>query len=460
MVKRVVRVVAIGLLVLLILYSRNASAGTRLNARAAGMGGAATAIAQGLDAVALNPANLGIRDGSSMTMTVLPLGVNIESDFLTYDMFSKYLNGERELSALSEEDKKILLDSFENGIGISRGEAVARLFGITLRTSANISAALTVDYNFVGSAKLPREYARMLLYGNVPNSPFDVQDLNVTAYWARTYTLSCGWQMPDVLFLDWLAAGVGVKLIQGYGNYTLDKFSATLRTSQAGTLSGQTNVRARWTTTNTIDRPMTSLFQDPSGYGSGFDFGITGGVKDFFMFGASLTDIGSIKWTRDVEELRVDSLATPVSPQTFQSFRRLSDVSGATRQKGSAYSTKLPGVFRFGIAFQLDKMSDAAEFPGELLFAADYQSALDGALPLSDNSRLSFGIEYKPVSWLPIRTGFSYSGNASTHLAFGLGISSRYFDFDVATENVLFLFDQKSFSKGSLGVGMRFKIPG
>jgi hypothetical protein len=460
MVKQVGRVATALLLVSLVLNLRNVKAGNRLNARAAGMGGAATAIARGLDAIALNPANLGVHDGAAMTMTVLPLGVNIESDFLTYDMFSKYLNNGPELSALSEADKRILLDSFENGMGRSSGEAVARLFGITLRTSQNVAVAFNVDYNFIGSAKLPREYARMLLYGNIPGSTFDIHDLNVEAYWARSYTLSCGWQMPGVLFLDWLAAGVGVKLIQGYGNYTLDKFDAALRTDQAGALTGRTAIHARWTTTNSIDRPMSSLFQDPSGYGTGFDLGITGGVKDFFRFGASLTDIGSIRWSRDVEELRVDSLATPVSPQTFQSFRRLSELGAATTHKGNAYSTKLPGVFRLGIAFQLDKMSDAASFPGELLFAADYQSALDGALPLSDNSRLSFGIEYKPVSWLPIRTGFSYTGNSSTHLAFGFGISSRYFDLDLATENILFLFDQKSFSKGSLGFGMRFKIPG
>jgi hypothetical protein len=458
MVKQGVRLVIAFCLAALIVGVRNAEAGNRLNARAAGMGGAATAIARGLDAIAVNPANLGIPDGAAMTMTVLPLGVNIESDFLTYDMFSKYLNKGPDLSALSDADKITLLDAFENDIGTSSGEAMARLFGITLRASQNVAVAFAVDYNFSGSAMLPREYARMLLYGNVPNSTFEVHDLNIKAYWARTYSLSCGWQMPEVLFFDWLAAGVGVKLIQGYGNYTLDKFEAALRTDQGGELTGHAAIHARWTTTNSIDRPMSSLFEDPSGYGTGFDFGITGGVKDFFRFGASLTDIGAIRWSRDTEELRLDSLTTPVLPQTFQSFRRLSELSGARRQKGDGYTTRLPGVFRVGVAFQLDKISDRSRFPGELLFAADYQSALDGALALSNNSKLSFGIEYKPVSWLPIRTGFSYAGTSKTHLAFGIGISLRYFDLDVATENILFLFDQKSFSKGSLGFGMKVKV--
>jgi hypothetical protein len=114
---------------------------------------------------------------------------------------------------------------------------------------------------------------------------------------------------------------------------------------------------------------------------------------------------------------------------------------------------------RFGVACQVDKIDSGHDFPGELLVAAEYLRAIDATSFLAQSSRFSLGIEYKPVHWLPVRTGFSYGGSQNVHLAFGIGVSSRHFDLDLATEDLLWLINGKSSSYGSLGFAMRWKIP-
>jgi hypothetical protein len=436
------------------------SGGDRVNVRGMGMARTSAAVSRGLDAVGINPANLALADDAVMTITVLPVGAYLASDFFTYELYSKYFKDSPPLLELPDADKQIILDSFQSPLGSSIGEATARLFGITLRVGPTSTVAFTVDYGLVGAAIVPREYARLLLYGNVAGSAFDIDGLAFKAYWARSYTLSYGELLPKPAFLKWLSGGVGVKLVQGYGYYEIERGTASLRTASDGRLSGSVTWQARWTNANSVSDPMHNLFQDPAGYGLGFDIGISGGVDDYISFGISLTDIGWVEWSRDVEKLSSDSIVTTNDPDVFKNVRSLVSSAGVQKKKGQAFTSYLPGMLRFGISAQINKIAEREEFPGELLIAAEYLQGVGADSPLGEQPRLSFGLEYRPIQWLPIRTGFSVGGSSSSHVSFGLGFNFRWFDFDVATEDVFWLFSGQNFSTGSVGLGMRFRIPG
>lgn len=441
-----------------VFLSSNAFSGDRANVRGMGMARTAVASALALDAVGVNPANLARPEGGTMSLTVLPIGAYLESDFFSYDLYSRYLKTRIPLVNLSESDKQALLRSFAGPVGRSTAEVTARLFGIALRINPKSSVAFTVDYSLVGAGNLPRDYARLLLYGTTPGEQFDVQGLLVKGFWTRSYAVSYGQLLPPPSFFTWLAAGVSVKMMQGYGYYEIESGDASLRTSSDGRLAGNVAWRARWTTTNSLSRPLDNLFQDPTGYGVGFDLGIAGGIDDVLSFGVSLMNLGSISWTRDVAERSSDSAVSTTEPDVFKNvFSALKTPDGA--QRGSPFASTLPGLFRVGVAAQIDRIRGSGMFEGQLLFALEYMRGVGPRSPLTEDPRFSFGIEYKPVTWLPVRTGVALGGYGGSHIAFGFGINFRTFDLDFATEDILLLFEGTKYSTGSVGVGVRVRVP-
>lgn len=439
-------------------FASGMEAGEQPNIRGMGMARTSVASALGLDAVGTNPANLALLEGGTMSITVLPMGMYVESDFFTYDLYSRYLKNRVPLLELPESDKQNLLQSFQSSTGYFRAEATARLFGITLRINSTGNVAFTVDYGLLASANIPREYGRLLLYGNTPGSLFNVEGLAVQGFWARTYALSFGQRLPHPSFLEWLAGGISMKLIQGYGYYEVHSGAASLRTAADGSVSGSVAWHARWVAANSLSHPLDNLFQNPAGYGFGLDLGLSGGVGGYLTFGISLTSIGSIQWSTAIAERSADSVMTMSEPDVFKKvFTMLKtnpDVHG-----GRTFFSSLPGLFRIGIATQVDKLSRPGVFPGELLFGLEYAQSVGRRSVLSHEPRFSFGLEYKPVGWLPLRTGVSLGGRSGSHIALGFGFNFRTFDFDVATEDLLWLFEGSQYSTGSVGVGMRVRVP-
>lgn len=430
----------------------------RANIRGMGMAQTAVASALGLDAVGINPAILALPGAGKMSLTVLPLGMYVESDFFSYDLYARYLKDRTPLLELPESDKQVLLQSFQSRFGHARGEAVARIFGIALRVNSTGGVAFTVDYGLVGAARIPREYARLLLYGNLPGSAFDLDGLALQGYWMRRYGLSYGQYLPSPSFLKWLAAGVAMKLVQGYGYYELHTGATRLRTASDGSISGVVPWFARWTAANSLSRPMDNLFQNPAGYGVGFDIGVAAGVEDFLTFGASVTNIGSIRWSRDVNQRSADSALTTRDPDVYRKVFALLNQSDGTGS-ASPFSSSLPSLLRVGVAAQIDRIPGSGMLPGQVLFGVEYAQAVGPRSPLSYQTRFSFGLEYRPIIWLPIRTGVALSGSTGSHIAFGFGLNFRTFDLDVATEDILLLLEGTRHSTGSVGIGMRVHVP-
>jgi hypothetical protein len=424
-----------------------------------GMARTSVVASRGLDAIGVNPANLGRHSNEVIAMTILPVGAFLESDFLTYDLYTKYLKNGRSLQDLPTDDKQTILNGFQNPIGESMAEVAVRLFGVTVRVDPDAAFAFNIDYGLIGAASIPRDYLRLLLNGNIPGSEFDVSQLAFKAYWTRSYGFSYGTSLPRPSFMKWLSIGAGIKLLQGYGYYEVENFNATLQTSDEGTLSGAVAWKARWTSANSIAHPMSDLFQDPAGYGLGFDVGLSGGLDDNISFGISLTDVGWINWTRDIEMIASQQSIAGANPESFKSVTAFEEFFGLRERSRDPFSQSLPGTLRFGLAAQLDSRSGIG-LPGDLFIATEYLQGIGPDSPLREKPHLSFGMEYKPAQWLPIRTGFSLGGGSSTRFSFGLGFYLRTLQIDIATEDIMWLFNPQRFSTGSLGFGIRFVIPG
>jgi hypothetical protein len=432
-----------------------------------GMGRTSVASSRGLDAVGINPANLALPDEGTVTISLAPLGIHIGSDFLTYGLYSDYFTGIDSDSGrigrtLTDQDKRAILDAFPGSLGRLAADAEVRPIGLSLQIEDLGIFALTMTEHLSGYARIPNEYLRFLFYGNPPGSRYDFGESSARGWWTREYELSFGTELPTFGFLKSFAAGAGVKIIHGFGYYELERFNTSLATAQNGVLDGTLDVLARGSSIDLFNNYSSSGFTPfpaPAGTGVGFDLGVTGELTDYIRVGLSVTDIGSIEWTRNVKEAYARGnvhLDDPLSSAQRDSLEDL--VKGDTRE-GSAFSTPLPTTLRMGAAVELHKMKFFKPFMfGELLVECDYSQGFYDIGSTTKVGRLSLGLEYKPWNFLPIRTGVSFGGADHFSYALGLGFHFGVFDLDLASENIGWIFAPRSLSYASAALGMRFRI--
>jgi len=110
-----------------LLIAAAAHAGDQTNIRGLGMARATTASSRGLDAVGVNPANLALSDEANVEFSLVPVGIGLGSDFMTYALYNKFFTGVetptgRMSKNLSDADKQEILDAFPGGSGGSPGE--------------------------------------------------------------------------------------------------------------------------------------------------------------------------------------------------------------------------------------------------------------------------------------------------------------------------------------------------
>jgi len=84
----------ISLLLAVALYGTGLlTAGERTDIQGMGMARTFTASTRGLDAVGINPANLRVGQDGVLTFGLLPVGLHVGSDFMTYELYQKYFTG-------------------------------------------------------------------------------------------------------------------------------------------------------------------------------------------------------------------------------------------------------------------------------------------------------------------------------------------------------------------------------
>ncbi len=482
------------------------SAGERESARGVGMARTFTATARGLDAVGINPANLDPEDGNFMQIDFLPLGIHVGSNFLSYDLYTTYFTGidtggGRIGRYLSASDKQKILDAFPNGNGLFSMNADVRTFGAAVSLGFIGTFAFTISEHGGGMMNIPRDYVALMLNGNMPGSTLDFSNTNVKAAWTREYTLSYGRSLPPPPFLKSLKAGVGLKVVHGFAYADVERFNTSLTTASNGALSGTVDFLARTSridelkgndnnnnsnsNPNNPDNPYNpppsnpypgnmnnnsgnnnnndngskfTPFPAPAGSAFAMDLGVAGAINEFLSFGMSITDIGSMTWSSNVEQktadttVAIDDLFSSTQRDALENAVKVRDVASGS------FSAHLPTQFRLGVALAVDKLPSIVHFPGQLTVALDYNQGFHDTYASTTNARVSLGAEYIPAPIIPIRTGVSFGGTDRVNLAFGFGLHFGAFQLDLASENVSWLFDPSSFSYGSFAMGMRFNI--
>lgn len=441
--------------------------GERTNIQGMGMARTFVAHSRGLDAVGINPANLAAQDDGTVTLSLMPVGVHLGTDFLSYGLYTKYFTGVETSEGrvgrhLTDADKQDILASFPDGVGRASAHIESRPIGLSVRLSENSRVALTMTEYVMVNAMVPHDYAEFILYGNTPGSAYDFAETGAYASWMREYAVSYGTHVPAPGFLKTLSAGVAFKVVHGYGHYEIDRFNTVLRTGTDGVLNGTIDVHGRVSGIDPIrgvEDAMYQPFPAPAGTGFGFDLGLAGEVNDYLRVGLSVTDIGSVRWTRHVEELRSAAEITMDDPLNEDQRDAIQDAIHGDAYPGDAFTTELPTMVRAGASVELHKVPFFKRLLwGEWTFACDYNHGLVDGAGISAAGRFSMGLEFRPWGFLPLRTGASFGGVDHFNFALGFGFHLGVFDLDFASEHLNFLLSEESLSHGSVAMGMRIRI--
>jgi hypothetical protein len=435
-------------------------AGDQTNIRGLGMARTSVAAARGLDAIGINPANLALPDDGTVTLSLMPVGVSVGSDFMTYGLYNKFFTGVpsptgRVAKNLSESDKQELLDAFPGGIGRIGADAEARPLGLAIRFGRSTTFAITTTERLSATASIPASYAKFLLEGMTPGSAYDFGGAKGSVAWTRQYALTAGFNLPAVTFLRNWSGGVSVKLVHGFGYAAVTRDNTWLSTGSNGVLDANIDIAGVSSHADMEHSP----FPAPAGSGIGVDIGFSAEVNDFLIAAVSVTDIGSLRWDGDVKEvygrgrLHLDDPTNSAQRDLLENA-----VTGDTRP-GGAFTVGLPTTLRMGVQAELKDVPWVKEFfHGEMTAACDYTQGFSDFPGSSRVGRISLGLEYRPWQFLPIRTGVGFGGEDRFDFALGFGLKIWVFQLDFASDNIGWLFTHDSFSRGSLGVGLTLKM--
>jgi len=439
----------------------------RTNIRGVGMGRTTVAVSRGLDAVGINPANLGFSDKATVTLGIVPAAIHFGSDFFTYKLYQDYFTGVKTDSgtfarSLTDADKQQILNSFPGSVGHITGDAVSRPLGLSIRFGSAVTIALTFTEHVTGSAELPNEYLQFLFYGNTPGSSYDFDGSRGSMAWTREFAVSAGFELPDFGILESLYGGAAVKVVHGFAYYELSRFNTKLSTSPYGVLDGHVNMLGRSASIDAFGGSRGSsfsIFPAPAGTGIGVDLGLTGEVRDGMLLAISVTDIGSMRWTRNVQEIIGGGAIHFEDPLNKGQRDSVMDAVHGEVYDGDPFTTMMPTTIRMGVALEARKVSWIRHaVPLDVTLAFEYDQGLVETPGTSIHPRLSAGMEYRPWKFLPLRTGFSWGGDTEFSFALGFGLNFGVVDFDLASDNLEWLFAPESFSYGSIAVGMKFRI--
>ena len=442
-----------------------AQAGDRSNIVGLGMGRTSTVTSRGVDALGINPANLAVMESKSFTLSFLPVGARVGTDFLDYGTYRRYLTGVSTDSGrvgyfLTDRDKEQILSGFSTDMGTINGDVDIKLISLSFQDSSFGGIGIGIRERVGARGVLSKDYLRFLFYGNSPGESFNFSSTEIRGWWLREYSVSYARAFENAFGLNSLAVGVGAKLINGFGYFDLQQVNTSFTTSSQNVVAGHAEYLSHRAGVDFFSGERASsftAFPSPSGKGWGFDFGINAKVNSFMSFGLSVTDVGTLRWTHNARERRANGNFTIDDAFSESQQDSLQNLVEGTDQKVDAFETQLPTAIHAGLSLQLGQ-SEFAQSSPPILLAFDYTQGLNNMPGNSRQPRFSLGMEFRLLSWLPLRSGISVGGSEQRSWAFGLGLHLGPFALDVATEDVLSVLQPNQASRVSLGIGTRWSF--
>lgn len=401
----------------------------------------------------LNPA---LRPSNSFYLglpALTGINININNNFINFsDVFFKGGIGDSVLSILhpSYDINKFVAKIKENNSIEPQG--LVQLFGLGFNAGKDLYIFLDINERIEGNISLPGDILKLSLLGNEQfvGGRMDLGNLRGDLRYYREIGLGFSKN-----FTPKLRIGVKGKLLLGMAAMSIDNNSLGISVSDNYThnldadltvnLSAPLTVKLKQD--NTIDdvifdderfeeaSQVIDYMLDTRNLGLGIDIGAEYEISEKLKVSAAVTDLGYIKWTRDLTNLRaqsqfefsgIDLLDVYEGEITMEEYGEdLLDSlknSFTVTQAAKEFSTRLPVGITFGGSYNLSKNFSLGVVSYTRLIGAQVREALT----LSTNINLGNALS----------TTFAYTAanhrydNLGAGLAFRLGCFQLYFIAD------------------------------
>ncbi len=388
-------------------------------ARSLGMAGAYSAIARGEESVYFNPANLGLSDGPSFSLSFPSFGLGLGNNSFTLSDYNRY-NG----SYLSDGNKRTILRKIPSaGLSLDSGTEIG-LLGLSYKNYAFFIQGSGATY-----ITLPRDPFELILYGNELNRSYEIGDVDGEALAQATAGFSAAKRINLKGFNEF-SVGASLKYLRGLYYAEVTRSGGSILTTESS-IEGEGEIVYR---------------HAQGGQGFGLDFGAAGSFGRGWTVGLTLFNPwGSIKWSRETEEgfftFKAESLT--VSSTNKDTLVTSDDSS----YEIGSFRLHLPSYLKMGVSRRFRKF----------LLGFDYEQGFRNTAGVSTTPRLAAGVEYNLLKWLPLRGGLAIGGREGFNSALGLGLHLGSFQLDVSTSSRGLVFTPWSKGIGlAASFGLRF----
>ena len=456
------------------------------NFSATGRGGVINTFAQDYQALGINPANLGRAGQAKVAFSFLEVGAGLASQTLNRSIINKItynsgdgltaagkaelrqgLTGADVLNVNFDVSTLALAVSLPNGLGsiaFSNRQRVAGHLGFNSNAADVIvngreAQSLQEYYRYTpasGSGPTATAASITSTGKTPPNVGTFLDGTQVQVAWTSEYNLGYGVQVLDNEGFK-LSVGLGYRYIQGIGIVDIKAESGEL--TGFGALSPLFKINYGTVQSSSNFNYQSGGGLNPVGRGNGFDLGLAAEIGKAVRVGASLTDLGSMTWDGNVLTAKNQSLqqvnATGLS--TYNVFKEISNQFSTTDASLFKYEpakerkADLPAKLRLGGGIRLSEL---------------FEAGLDVTLPLNKVAGnltapfVGLGLDYKPVRWLRLSSGFTGGAGYGKSLPLGLTFVTSIWESGISTRDVVGLLSDKSpYNSVALGF-LRFKIGG
>ncbi|HVX42217.1 MAG TPA: hypothetical protein VHB25_21830 [Gemmatimonadaceae bacterium] len=345
---------------------------------ATGLSGAFIARARGYDAVAWNPANLGLPGNPGFSIGMLALSGSSGLDPISLNDFAPYSDKTLPASQREQWLQKVTAKGGENGTMDGGLTELAMSFG---------HLAFQVGSSVGGSTKLSPDAFEAVMFGNAGRTG-TVENLSLAGSQARVGAFTTG----AVSYGFGVASSKDSHMSLGVtAKYTVGHFLAIAQ--DQGSQTGTNAV--------TVNMPIVYSNPDSSanvGAGIGVDVGFAYSTRKL-SFGAAVQNVmNNFAWDESkLYSKKGTGLFDGNTDTTDFADQPYANAPTALRQRVT--DDKFKPVVAAGIAYAVNSVTT---------FSADARSQIGDGIVVGPKTQVGGGLEFRGIPLLPLRVGASY----------------------------------------------------
>ncbi|MFC1887986.1 DUF5723 family protein [Candidatus Cloacimonadota bacterium] len=395
-------------------------------------------------ALGWNPAQLS-HYSKKVTLGLGNMNILISNNALSLSFYNDLMGAN-----LNESKKKEFLDRIpDSGLGLDADVGgTSPLLALSYK-----NFAFRTTFNVVTTSSFSKELFEFII-DDLEFRSYDFSDSRGEIASVMEYQFGYGHKISLNEYLPYdfppVYAGLSIGYILGMNYARISKIKSKFVNSTDGmVLDNYVKIKTSGVEideeTDDIKTDVGNMF---NGHGFRMDLGFVADVSEQLTLGLNFKNmLGVIVWKNACEEhvfsAYGDSLFIYMEDEDFDE----AVVDTDTTYSIDKITQNIPFEIHLGAAYKLNKFD----------LYADFVQGFDTSVYTSSNPKFSLGAEYDILRWLPLRVGFGFGEERSSHFSIGSGLVFRKFELNWATRS--YYSPLPTFSKGmSFSLGMILKF--